>query len=121
MSYKNLQLTKWVHPKTEELRLYVNTDYVDPRGSMMAYAGGGYLHEGEDGSIRWNHGKCPFHALQDRGEGLIDVIDFLTDKGRDPIDFKTLVGRLDDPTFTTKSGRFSATRWAKYHTSLCNT
>jgi len=118
MSYKNLQLTKWVHPKTQEIRFYVNTQYVDPRGSMIAYAGGGFLYEGEDGSISWDHGKCPFGALEDRGDGLIEVIGFLTYEGREPIDFKTLISRLDDPVFTTKSGKFSATKWAKYHESL---
>lgn len=114
MSYKNLRLAIWTHPKTEELRVYVDTRYVDPRGSMIAYAGGGYLMENDDGSIGWGHGKCHISSLEDRGEGLMEVIQFLNDDGRDPITFKQLIERLNDPKFLGRTGKFSVSKWEKH-------
>lgn len=107
MSWKNLKLNTWTHPKTGEVRVYISTRFVEFRDPMHD-ADGAYIYADEAGMCAFGH-----KAFQDFGMALDAemsreaVKSFL---GGDML-FYELLRRMTE--CSTKGGNFSAVKYEK--------
>ena len=121
MTYKNLKLGVWTKPGTDEVRVYVNTRFVERR-NVISYADGCYLLANEDGSVGWRcgwrQGPDTMHrsemahlAMTDEEHGFLSRY---LNAGDGLPTFAELLTRIAD--CATKDGNFSYTQYERRYT-----
>lgn len=109
MSYKNLKLRKWTSPQGE-VRLYINTRYVEGR-NVMSWCDGDFIIADENGNAKATFkGTRNGNAAEMGAMGRAEVMEMLILNGRS-VSFSELVERVEQ--CQTEGGNFSYAKYEK--------
>ena len=126
MSYKALKFRVWCKPNSGEVRVYVDTKYVEHR-IASSMADGCYLKANEDGSLGWSVGWTPGPQNMARSErahfGMTDpeqgVLAHIRCTSSAPMPtFAEFLARIN--ACQTKGGNFSYAKYEKVYSGLAD-